>query len=582
MKPFSIKNFFYAPLLGIFLFSSWACTKKEKRQPTEVLRFAISTAPKTLDPAKADDVFSQGELRHGYEGLLQYHYHRRPYQLEPALLESLPETATDGTMTLRLKKGVLFHDDPCFKSTGGKGRELTADDWIFTVLRVAHSKTQSFAWAWLAGTISGLDAWRVKSADQDFQKNWKDPDFRSGVGIRTVDRYTIEIKPESKSRKLLYLLASPPLSVVPHEAVEHYGNALGNHVVGTGPFRLDPVSKDPRWIWTKNPTFRLETDSAFSPNPLPYADQIIVDRISDPQEHWKRLLAGEVEWMDLAPSIYEKAITPGKQLSKEFAAAGLVLEKNQVPSLSYVAFNLSDKVIGKNKLLRQALSLSLQAEPWIDLFYGGQAQAAMGPLVPGMAGFEIQQSNPFRKFNLVKARDLLSKAGFPNGEGLPALTYLTADDEGSRHLTEYVSKSFHQIGVRTDIRPFAAREFEIQKSSRSAQIWNSAWRADFPDPEAILFRFYGSAQDLSTNESMYQNPVFDKVFDQWISPGVAAKASHGKLKLLVETLTEDAPWIYGVHRVSYRVVKKDLLNYQHHDFDFGISKYLRSSGKRPQ
>ncbi|MBL7716027.1 MAG: hypothetical protein JNL01_11235 [Bdellovibrionales bacterium] len=581
-RHFWLGHRFVVILAAAIFVAGFSCSKKEKFEPKEVLRFGIAVAPKTLDPAKAEDVTSQTELKHGYEGLLQYSYHKRPYALEPALLESMPEPGPEGVQVLRLKKGILFHDDPCFKSTGGKGREVTAEDWIFSFLRVAHAKTQSYAWAWLSGSLVGLDAWRVRTADQDLLRNWIQEDFQKGLGIRALDRYTIEVKPLGRSRKFQYLLASPALSVVPFEAVEHYGNEFGNHVVGTGAFRLDPISKDPKWVWTRNPTFRQEFDSSFSTTqPLPYADQILVERISDPQQSWKRMLAQEVEWMDLAPVIYEKVITAGKHLSKEVSEQGLRLEKIQIPNLSYVAFNLSDKVLGKNRLLRQALSLSLQAEPWIDLFYGGQAQAAFGPLVPGLLGFDFQLSNPLRKFNLVKAREHLAKAGFPGGEGLAPLVYVTSDDEGSRQLTEYVSKSFQQIGVKTEIRPLALREFEAAKAARSAQIWNSTWRADFPDPEAILFRFYGSANDLSANESLYQNPTFDRTFDKWVAEK-NPKTAQAHLKALVDLLTEDAPWIYGIHRVSYRVVKKDLANYQHHDFDFGISKYLRSSGKRPK
>ena len=73
-----------------------------------------------MDPIYANDLYSSNEVARVYEGLLEYHYLKRPYELVPNLAEAMPTVSKDGlTYTFKLRKGVLFQDDVAF--AGGKG-----------------------------------------------------------------------------------------------------------------------------------------------------------------------------------------------------------------------------------------------------------------------------------------------------------------------------------------------------------------------------------------------------------------------------------------------------------------------------
>jgi len=120
-----------ALLLATSLFLITGCTKKAERDPTNTFYTSSIAKIKGLDPAFADDLYSGLETMRIYEGLLQYKYLKRPYQLEPALAEAMPTISKDGkTYTFKLKKGVVFQDDKAFKATSGKGRELVAEDGV--------------------------------------------------------------------------------------------------------------------------------------------------------------------------------------------------------------------------------------------------------------------------------------------------------------------------------------------------------------------------------------------------------------------------------------------------------------------
>jgi ABC-type transport system substrate-binding protein len=68
-----------------------------------------------------------------FEGLYEYDYLASPAKLNPVGAAALPEVADGGkTWTIRAKPGTRFTDDPAFR---GKPREVTADDWVYSLKR---------------------------------------------------------------------------------------------------------------------------------------------------------------------------------------------------------------------------------------------------------------------------------------------------------------------------------------------------------------------------------------------------------------------------------------------------------------
>src|ERR1700754_4185828 len=117
----------------------------------------------TLDPQREFDQASEQILRQTYSTLLTYAYLERPYKLEPDLLERMPTLAADKlTYTFRLRRGVRFADNPCF--AGAKGRELTADDAIYTIRRFADANVNTKSFFAMEGAVVGLDAFRAATA----------------------------------------------------------------------------------------------------------------------------------------------------------------------------------------------------------------------------------------------------------------------------------------------------------------------------------------------------------------------------------------------------------------------------------
>src|SRR5688572_17103251 len=130
--------------LSVLLIGLFACTSGNKNVPENTIYRGVVAKIKTLDPGQASDLYSATMLSFVYEGLLQYHHLLRPFKLIPALAEEMPKITEKGKVyTFKIKKGVLFQDDLSFKSTNGKGRELTAHDFIYSWKRLADAKLTS-------------------------------------------------------------------------------------------------------------------------------------------------------------------------------------------------------------------------------------------------------------------------------------------------------------------------------------------------------------------------------------------------------------------------------------------------------
>src|SRR5205085_2650484 len=146
---------------------------------------------------------------------------------KPLLLESMPEVSEDlRTYTFHLKHGIHFHDDPCFPD--GKGRELIADDVIRSMKRMADDTLTPSGWWLYNDRIVGFD---------EFKKR-KPFDFEAKVeGLEILDRYSFRITLTGPYPQFLYVLATCYTSIIPYDCARHYGGDLGQHMIGTGPFR---------------------------------------------------------------------------------------------------------------------------------------------------------------------------------------------------------------------------------------------------------------------------------------------------------------------------------------------------------
>lgn len=226
------------------------CTKKRFDENDNSLNLVLRANVKGLDPISANDLYSSTVIAQMYEGLLEYNYLKRPFTLQPALAEAMPEVSKDGlTYTFKIKKGVKFHDNAAFKD--GKGREITAQDFIYSWKRLADPRNASEGFWIFDGKIKGLNEWAqmVKAEKANYDTPVE--------GLAATDNNTLVVKLTGVYHQLPFVLAMPFASIVPKEAVEKYGKEFLNNPVGTGPFVLEKSAD-----WVRNSKITLKKTQA--------------------------------------------------------------------------------------------------------------------------------------------------------------------------------------------------------------------------------------------------------------------------------------------------------------------------------
>ena len=302
-----------------------SCTKKENFDG-KMLNIAIVSTIKGYDPIYANDRYSANEVARVYEGLLQYNYVKRPFTLIPNLAESLPKVSEDGLVyTFKIKKGIKFQDDAAFAE--GKGRELVAADFVYSLKRLADPRLQGLGWWLLQGRIKGLDEWRAKYTELP------ETDYNEEVeGMKALDKYTLQFTLNKKFPQFLYGLAMPFTFVVAKEVVEKYGKEFLNHPVGTGAFKIDGgVFKQNKKIrYVKSPNYREETfpcDASeeyaemakkYCGKKLPFVDAITVKVMEESQPRWLNFQKGRVDYLTVPKDNFDSAIPDAKNLAPDF------------------------------------------------------------------------------------------------------------------------------------------------------------------------------------------------------------------------------------------------------------------------
>ena len=97
---------------------------------SKVLRYAFPAAETGFDPVQLSDVYSLTITAHVFESPLDYDPLARPFLIRPGTALALPEIADDHrSFTLKLRPGILFHDDPAFKGRAREQGDRAGDPW---------------------------------------------------------------------------------------------------------------------------------------------------------------------------------------------------------------------------------------------------------------------------------------------------------------------------------------------------------------------------------------------------------------------------------------------------------------------
>lgn len=555
----------------------------------KVLHLPMRTdGPKSLDPVRGSTAYDNTAACQIYETLVQYKYLVRPFELEPLLLSEMPTTEDGLTYHFKLKPDVHFHDDPCFP--GGKGRELVSSDVFYSWKRMADDKNLPKSWWLFEKTIVGFDDYRAQqnaAATFDYDAPVK--------GFRVINDREFEVVLTEPVQRFMWVLAMFQTSVVPREAAEAYGDKFGRHPVGTGPFTMN--EKD--WqagrsmVFHRNPNYHTsfypsehmpeDVESGLAKpagTKLPIVDRVEMTMFVQDQPMWLEFRSNHIDFIQVPAEYFTEAYVKRTQkLKSSFRDEGI--ESHPVPLLDLIfsGFNMEDSVLGgyedKDKYLRQAISLALDLKERNDAFYNGINIVYDGPIPPGLDGFPEDGVAPtsYRGPNLERARELLAKAGYPGGKGLPKIDYYTSRGGNNQEQTEMMVRQLAAIGVQLNPQLVDFSTLIEAVDNRKAPFFSFAWGSDYPDAENNLALFYSPNASPNSNHFNYARPEYDKLYEQIrvMAPSPERTALYEKMRDMV---IEDAPFVGSMARTRFYLVSPRLKNCKPAEVFYNWVKYL--------
>ena len=564
-----------------------------QNRPTEkVLRYAFPIAETGFDPAQLSDVYSRIATANIFDALYTYDYLARPIKVRPNVAAGMPVVSDDfRTRTVKIKPGIFFADDPAF---GGKKRELTAHDFVYTYKRFFDPKTKSPIYSDLEEEkLIGLEALRSEAEKPGASFNYD----KEVEGVRALDRYTIQFKTAEVRPRFTYLLAdSGAVGAVAREVVEMYGDKIMEHPVGTGPFKLDQWTRSSKMSFVRNPNFREEFYDAEPPaddaksqaiykqmkgKRLPMVDRIEVSIIEESQPRWLSFLGADQDFLERLPEAFAYQAIPNNRLAPNLLKKQIAMERVPAADATLHFFNMEHPVVGgytpEKVALRRAIALAYNSEEEIRLPRRNQAIPAQGPIVPTTYGYDPKFKTEMSEFSRPRASALLDLFGYADRDGdgwrdLPdgkplLLEYATTPSARDRELNEVWKKNMDAVGIKTEFK--VAKWPEHLKAARAGKlmIWGLGSSASTPDGGDSLGRGYGPAKGQG-NLSRFENAEFDKLYQQQqLLPDGPQRLAM--LQQAVKILVAYMPYKYSSHRIHTDLMHPWLLGYRRHPISSG-------------
>jgi ABC-type transport system substrate-binding protein len=550
-----------------------------------VLRYAFPVAETGFDPQQVSDLYSGVVSSNIFEPPLTYDYLARPVKLIPNTAEALPEISADGmTMTIRIRKGIYFSDDPAFE---GKRRELTAADYVYSIKRVYDPKLKSPQLYNVEGFIVGMDAVRDKALKTGTM------DYDTPVeGLLALDRYTFRLKLTKTNYNFINTLAYCPVScAVAREVVTGAPEKAMAHPVGTGPYVIAEWRRSSRIVLTASPSYREHLYEAqpadddpvakaiyakMKGRRLPMTPRVEVSIIEQTQPRWLSFLNDEADLIERLPEEFANQAIPNGKLAPNLAKRGIKLDRNPGEEVTYTYFNMEDPLVGgytPDKIaLRRAISLGYNTPEEIRVLRRNQAIPAQSPVGPGAIGYDPGLRSIGPEYDPGKARALLDMYGYvdrdgdgyretPDGKPLTLERY-SQPTQVYKEMDELWKKNMDAIGIRIIVKKQQFPELIKQGKVGQLMMWGLAWGANTPDAETFYGLLYGGSIG-QVNYSRFNLPEYNALFEKTreLPNGPERDALYLRMNKLFLAY---APWKLGIHRIYSDLLQPWVYGYHRH------------------
>ncbi len=539
--------------------------------PRKVLRYSFEVAETTLDPQKISDIYSNFVVDAIFDTPLRYDYLARPSKLVPNTLTSMPVVSADlMTLTMKVKPGIYFNDDPAF---GGKKRELVAEDYVYSIKRLFDPTLSSPLLGEVEDTIVGsteLLARVRKSGKMEYDTPLE--------GLKALDRYTFQIKLTKPKYIFIYGFADCRMTcAVAREVIEKYADDPGSHPIGTGAYQIETWRRASRMTFTPNPNFR---EAFFDGQPapgdveaetilkklkgrrLPMIGKFEISIIEEPQPRWLAFLNNETDLSYRMPPAFANTIVPNNTLAPNLKKMGIEFAQVAALDLTFLYFNMNDPIVGgytpDKVALRRAITLGYRAREEISVIWKNQAILAHTPYSPGVAGYDPNFRTSANEYSPTKAKALLDMHGYidrdgdgyremPDGSPL-VLKFNSTPSTRDLQFDELWKRSLDDIGINMTVRKAKWPDLLKESNAGKLMMWFLGGAAATPDADTWLQSMYGPNCGFKGNRACFQLKEYDAAYEK--AERMPDNPERTKLyQEMARLMVAYAPWKINTHQI---------------------------------
>ena len=378
----------------------------------------------------------------------------------------------------KLRQDVFFHESIVFKSK--KRRKVIASDFVYSLNRLKDPKTASPG-GWVLQNVKSLE-----SVNDSLLKFTLKKPFPAFLGLLSM-RYC---------------------SVVPHEAIEEYGEDFRSNPVGTGPFTFKRWEENVKLVFRKNPNYH-ETD--IEGIPLPYLEAIAITFVPDIQSEFMLFIQGKTDLLNSLDNSYkDELLEPDGALQNKYLDK-INMEKGPYLNTEYLGFYLDSKSkVIKSPLIREAINIGFDRQKLVLYLRNNIGFKANKGFIP--KGLPGHAADDFTAYDSSKAALLVKE--FKEKTGLePKITLST--DANYVDICEYLQRELQKIGIDIKIDVMPPATLKQARSSGKLEMFRSSWIADYPDAENYLSLLYSkNFSPTGPNYTHFSDPEFDVLFEK--------------------------------------------------------------------
>src|SRR5450830_525754 len=540
--------------LVVVLLGTVSC--KASKGSLQEVTYNLGTEPSGIDPATSTAIPEFSIIVQVFDGLMRLDNKNAP---QPAIAKSWTISKDQKTYIFTLRDAYWTNGTP-----------VTADDFEYAWKRALSPELaseyayqlyyiyggQAFNTSIKVGSkyyVQAVDAKgnpltkKVGDKDVAVPDMAKEIDPSKNVGVKALDAKTLQVDLESPTVYFLNLTAFPTLMPVCKAVVstnDKWASDVKTYVTN-GPFKLVEWSHNEKMVFEKNPTYWDE-------------DKVKLTKIT-------YLM---VEDATTALSMYQSgqldaaAFVPLSELPKLVASGDAQI----LPYLGtyYCMVNVTKKPFNDVRV-RKALNLAINRTAITQsITKGGQIPAlawvpyGLADALPGSDFRKASQVSFYKDNDLTTAKALLAQAGYPNGKGFPAFTFLYNISEANKTIAEAIQGMWKKnLGITCTLRSEELGVYRADRHLLNYDVGRANWVGDYMDPNTFLDMWITGS---GTNNCGYSNKSYDALIAK-AKVTVDPKARMATLHAAEKILMTDMPILPIYYYTNPVLLSKHIKNF---------------------